>query len=170
MGSMADKIIEKNKQRQAALAGKTATVTPAKAPVKIGTAEEAKKEVEKKALHKCGHEIPIKSLMNQDCSSCGYKKRQEKRQKKSDAKREATALINTRLPNGSKWEIEPYDALRVTWTGKLIIPQGEGKDNLVFEGKFGAVFGLLKMLDHQYRVWLEQQKIKENSVAKTEGT
>ena len=84
MGSMADKIIEKNKQRQAALAGKTATPTPVKAPVKIGTAEEAKEKVEKKPApqgnpkYKCGHEVQIKQAMNQDCPACVERNRQKK--------------------------------------------------------------------------------------------
>ena len=125
----------------------------------------------------CNHSLPAATFHGQLCPTCrdaGRKAKLKKRREKNEQKhREAMESGNLdwknpqagRLPHGSFFTLEPYDAEKELWKGTLTIVVHSPP--LVFSGESSGLFHLEKTLDYQYRCWLEARR-KEKAEQKQE--
>lgn len=114
-------------------------------------------------------------VLDNPCKECKQAKHQKTMKEQQAAKREKlkttpkkvyvarwkrNAAENTaRLPHGCMFQDVRYDAVRVMWTGKLLVP---GFNRYIeFEGEHTAVFGLLALLDSKYREYAKPTKAPE---------
>jgi hypothetical protein len=101
---------------------------------------------------------------SRDCKACREKKQQEqlevaqrkqaeKEQRKLQEGTRPTRPDKTRLPDGSRFEVQ-YDAANAQWTGTLSVPTAGAKP-ASFTGSRSSLFKLLAILDDQYRATLQ---------------
>ena len=118
----------------------------------------------------CKHKIGIAYLEGRNCPECKDKARREKNRKKHEkhaAERAADEPKRKlddqgRLPDGSMFIDVVYDAEKVMWRGRLVVPNQidheesmnqDGSCKKCFDGQASGVEKLLRMLANQYRQW-----------------
>ncbi len=105
-----------------------------------------------------------KKATSRDCKACREKKQQaqledaerrqaEKEQRKLQAGERPARPAKTRLPDGSRFEVQ-YDAASAVWNGTLSIPTPGGTATTFTESR-SSLFKLLASLDDQYRATLK---------------
>lgn len=151
--SRTERIRARTERMRAALAAKPAPATtpPPPAPEKSAKEKRAEKRAASPVLtHSCGHTRPIIDLEHIACPACQDKCRRERaarRRAARDAKREAKSTVPDagRLPDGSRFTLEPYDGVNQRWTGSLEV------GGVVFTASESGIFKLLRTLDVLYR-------------------
>lgn len=138
---------------------------------------------------KCGHMVKFElfedkkdkyreqrkaKITVKDCKECKVKAEEEKRRlyledqkakgidrKKPGWKKRVSENLG-RLPHGSKFDIAPFDARNVEWTGTLTIASWVmSPQPPVFSCSDGGLVGLVHELDKQWRAWLEVNQINK---------
>ncbi len=120
-------------------------------------------------LFQCGHYYSAGVFTGRKCPGC-----QSEADKKKMVKRKASydKWISRsvdkyedrgRLPDGAVFKVH-YDAGAENWGGVLTIPGCPD-----FAGSHSGVFKLLRLLDEEYRKWLNEQAPKENPEAGVES-
>ncbi len=97
--------------------------------------------------------------ISRDCKACRERKQreqeeaaQQRRAEKVQDGERAPRPAKTRLPDGSRFEIQ-YDAAKQQWSGTLTVPT-EGGSPVAITGSRSGLFPLLASLDEQYRATL----------------
>lgn len=146
--------MSRTERMRAALAAKLAPATTP--PIGgSGTAPPKTPKPEKPApgpqvVFKCGCKVAVKYMENTPCPGC-VRANRVKRNAEKRAAREAKAVATNpvpdagRLPDGSRFTLEPYDGVNQRWTGSLEV------GGVVFTASESGVFKLLRQLDVLYR-------------------
>lgn len=144
----------RTERMRAALAAKSAVTAKSAFEATPPPAPTAKPKPEKPApgpqvTFKCGCKVAVKYMENMPCAGClraNRAKRNAEKRAAREAKGESKPVPDAgRLPDGSRFTLEPYDATAQRWTGSLEV------GGVVFTATESGVFKLLRTLDVLYR-------------------
>ncbi len=111
-----------------------------------------------KPKHSCGHDIPIRDMMNCPCPACRNKAREEKFAKKKASGKPYKVHLQ-RLPLASRKHTE-YIADK-KWIGTMEVPcESEPNGFVQFKAEANSEQYLLWELDKEYRKYLQEKAPK----------